>query len=361
MNDIVDKLAKDYARYCIQYPTEQSSIVYGNRFWNIQCNGTKLVNAIDKRILYHVHAIDLFDHLQEKYELNDDEVESIDWTAIARAMEQLTLSEKLWTTKHVSHFNGLGKKMRQCNNWESAKCPRCSHPSEDHIHLITCPHESCQIIMGQSLIRFSKTLKKWNTHPLIHLLLLKKLRYPDKFMLDMIPGNSPRDIVRAAEEQDLIGAHRFIEGRITQGWGRAQQSYYLKEYPASKRNGISWAAMVIRNILRYCREQWLERNQYVKEHQINQSQDKLKRNIVIALENEYERGVNGISVDERFLFDVELSQLKKLSMNAQRDWLDHVYTARNFYGERTVNERSAMQRFMERWRAPRRRRRAART
>ena len=48
-------------------------------------------------------------------------------------------------------------------------------------------------------------------------------------------------------------------------------------------------------------------------------------------------------------------------MNAQRAWLDHVYTARHFYGERTVQERATMQRFMERWRAPRRRQRAPRT
>lgn len=319
------------------------------------------MNAIDRRITHHVHAIDLFDHLQEKYELNDREIASIDWPAIARAMEQLTLSEKLWTTKHVSHFNGLGKKMKQCNHWESAKCPRCSHTSEDHIHLLTCPHESCQLIMGTSLMRFSKTLTKWKTQPLIHLMLLKKLRCPDMLILDMIPGDSPIDIVRAAEEQDLLGAHRFIEGRITRGWGKAQQCYYTKEYPKLRRTGVSWAAMVIRNVLRYCREQWFERNKYVQETQLNQSQEKLKRNIVAALENEYEKGIDGISLDERFLFDVDLSQLKKLSMNAQRDWLDHVYTARHFYGERTVHERSAMQRFMERWRAPRRRRGVSRT
>ena len=171
MNDTVDGIAKKYAKYCIQHPTEQSSIVYGNSYWNVECNGMRIVNAIDKRIVHHVHAIDLFDHLQEKYDLNDSEITSIDWVAIARAMNQLTLAEKLWTTKHVSHFNGLGKKMMQSNQWESAKCPRCLYPVENHIHLITCPHESCQLIMGQSLLRISKTLKKWKTQPLIQLLI----------------------------------------------------------------------------------------------------------------------------------------------------------------------------------------------
>ena len=179
-------------------------------------------------------------------------------------------------------------------------------------------------------------------------------------MLDLIPRDSPRTIVHAAKEQDLLGAYLFIEGRITKGWGAAQQLYYDDEYPKLRRTGVSWSAMVVRNILRYCREHWLGRNQYVQDNQINQSQEKLKRNILRALESEYEKGVEGILLNERFLFDIDLSQLKKLSMNAQRAWIDHVYTARHFYGERTANERASMQRFMKRWRAPRRRRRASR-
>ena len=361
MNDSVDNIAKKFARYCIQNPREQRDIEYGKRYWHVMCNGQKLVNNLDKRISYHVHAIDLFDHLQEKYDLNDNEIESIDWQAIGRAMQQLTLSEKLWTTKHVSHFNGLGKKMLQCHRWESGNCPRCQMETEDHCHLISCPHETCQAIMGESLLRFSKTLKKWNTHPLIRLLILKKLRQPNSLILDLIPVNSPRELVRAAEKQDLLGPQRFIEGRLVCDWSKAQQMHYTSEYPKCRRTGLSWAAMVIRNILRYCRDHWLERNKYVQENRVNQTQERLRSNILNAIEDEFEKGIDGIALDERFLFDIELTRLQKLSFAAQKDWLDHVYTARQFFGEHTVHERTQMQRFMERWRAPRRRRGNPRT
>ena len=261
----------------------------------------------------------------------------------------------------MSHFNGLGKKMAQCHHWESSNCPRCQSHQEDHQHLISCSHASCQLVMGEGLLRFSKTLALWKTHPLIRILILKKLQKPHMLVLDLLPHETPRDIVQAAKDQDLLGIDRFIEGRISRGWRNAQQRYYSQEYPDIKRNGLSWAAMVIRNVLRYCRDHWLARNEFVQEHKINQSQEKLKLNILHALEDEYEKGINGIPLDERFLFDVELSQLQKLSLDAQRSWLEHVYTARNFFGERSTREREDMQRFMERWRAPRRRRRNART
>ena len=74
-------------------------------------------------------------------------------------------------------------------------------------------------------------------------------------MLDMIPGDCPIDIVRAAKEQDLLGVHCFIEGRIIKGWGKAQQLYYVQEYLELRRTGLSGATMVIQNVLRYCREQ----------------------------------------------------------------------------------------------------------
>ena len=212
--------------------------------------------------------------------------------------------------------------------------------------------------MDEALLRMSKTLTKWKTHPLIHLLILKKLRQPNTLLLDLIPDNSPRDIVRAVELQDLLGPQHFIEGRLVQEWRGVQQQHYNNEYPSSKRDGLSWSAMVIRNVLRYCREHWLERNKFVQDHQINQTQERMKINILNALEDEFAKGIDGIALDERFLFNINLSHLKKLTFAAQRDWLNHVYTARHFFGERTVHERTLMQRFMERWRAPRRRRRA---
>ena len=44
MNDLVDGLAKDYARYCIQHPKEQCEIEYGTKFWHVCCNGQKIIN-----------------------------------------------------------------------------------------------------------------------------------------------------------------------------------------------------------------------------------------------------------------------------------------------------------------------------
>ena len=82
MNDIVDSIAKSYARYCMKHPYEQASLVYGQQYWSIRCQGEKIVNHLDKRIAYHIHVNELFGHLQNKYDLNDAELQSIDWHAI---------------------------------------------------------------------------------------------------------------------------------------------------------------------------------------------------------------------------------------------------------------------------------------
>ena len=247
--------------------------------------------------------------------------------------------------------------MAQCNHWDSPKCPRCQLVDENHAHLISCSHYTCQEEMCEGLLRLSNTLSQWNTAPTLHALFIKKLRQPNMLMLDLIPDGSAVAVVEAAKEQDLLGYDRFIEGRITQSWKQIQQQYYEENYPDSRRNGQRWAAMVIKNILRYCRSHWLVRNKYVEENKINRAQELLRNNILDQLEDEFAKGVNGIPIDDRFLFSIDLEQLKKLSLSAQRDWLDYVYIARNFYGERSTRERIDMQRFMERWLRPRGRRR----
>ena len=357
MNDRVDELAKSFAQFCIKVPSEQDSVRYGTQYWSVTYNGMKIINNIGKTLTHQIHKLELLKHLKEKYELLDSEIDCIDWDSIEVAMKGLNLNEQLWVTKHVSHFNGLGVKMAQCNLWESPKCPRCQRDDETHAHLISCTHISCQNEMCDGLIRMSNTLSTWDTDPRLHVLFIKKLRQPRSLMLDLIPDGCSVDLIQAAKEQDLLGYDRFIEGRLTSSWRNIQQSYYNVNHPDTFRNGKRWAAVVIRNILRYCRQHWLVRNKFVDEKKINHNQEVLKYRVLDKLEDEFAKGVNGIPIDERFLFDIDLEQLKKLSLAAQRDWLDHIYTARHFFGERSTRERTNMQRFMERWLRPRRGRR----
>ena len=354
MNDTMDSVAKQYAQYCIQHPMEQNDIQYGIQFWHVRVDGKKIVNRIDYEIKYHIHAKELFTHLMKKYDLSWKEVLTIDWEAMSKAMHNLTLSERLWATKHVSHFNGLAIKMYQYNMWDSPLCPRCQKSSEDMIHLVTCSHLTCEIVRSEALLRFSKTLEKWNTAPILRFLLIHKLQQPNKYFLDFIPNNSPDDLIAAAKEQDIYGLGRFLEGRLSRRWGQLQQRHYYEQYPKTKKNGVLWSAMVIRNILRYCREHWSARNQFNTDENIRKSQDQIRKKILNEVVDEYEKSTCGVSVDEQFLFDIDLERLRKLSMDAQRCWLEYVYTARHYYGERTSRERRDMQRFMERWRGPRR-------
>ena len=112
-------------------------------------------------------------HLQEKYDLTDSEIACIDWEPLGKAMNGLSLSERLWVTKHASHFNGLGAKMAMYKFWESPQCPRCHVAIENHSHLISCDHSSCQNEVNEGLLRFSDTMKCWHTDPKLHVLFIK--------------------------------------------------------------------------------------------------------------------------------------------------------------------------------------------
>ena len=360
MNDSVDELAKACAKYCIHKSSEQTLIRYGNQFWHVQYGGIRLVNKIEKTLTYHIHRKDMIRHLQKKYDLTVQEIACIDWEPLGKAMNALSLNERLWVTKHASHFNGLGVNMSRYKCWESPLCPRCHETIENHSHLISCNHHFCKDAVNEGLLRLSDTLKYWNTDPKVHVLFLKKLRNPRMLMLDLIPYGSPIMLIQAAKEQDLLGVDRFIEGRLTSTWRKIQQQYYEANYPDTRKNGLRWASLVLRNIFRYCRQHWLIRNKFVEDHKINREQEVLQHRIIEQLEDEHAKGINGVAIDERFLFDISLEQLKRLSIAAQRDWLDHVYTARHFYGERSTRERQRMQRFMEQWMAPRGRRRVRR-
>ena len=130
-----------------------------------------------------------------------------------------------------------------------------------------------------------------------------------------------------------------------------------KTSPDTKKTGVLWSAMVIRNILRYCKEHWKIRNQYLSDENIRKSQENIRNKILNEVIDELGKGICGISTDMQFLFEMDIDRMKQLSMEAQRSWLEYVYSARNFCGERTSQEVRDMHRFMERWRRPRRGRR----
>ena len=129
-----------------------------------------------------------------------------------------------------------------------------------------------------------------------------------------------------ARDQDDIGWRRFMEGMICQGM-RAIQT----EYSAIEGSNIApdqWAAGVVIKLLEVTHGQWLYRcvqvHDKVQGTMVTQRKEELQREI----EEQRERGFEGLLEEDQFLGEVNLEDLESSSGERQEYWLVAVRAAR---------------------------------
>ena len=152
-------------------------------------------------------------------------------------------------------------------------------------------------------------------------------------------------LLKALHEQDIIGWHAFLEGRLSTKWALTQHQHFLS---LSKRNtGLRWTSLLIRKLLDVAWDQW--------EHRCGQAhrQDTNAHSLQIskAVDDTLRTGPGRLTGRDRQYFSFP-DRIKSLSTAKQAGWLANVDAAFRrlaFRDEQIRNSQRAERAIMAAW------------
>ena len=325
LNVDMDRTAKAYLRKLF-YQDEIISMPQEvhEEGWRCILHETKLTSHPAEPIRFHVAAVALRAHLNKKGTLPAAFFYSVDWEANGGALPGFPQLFRLWATKHISGFCGVGRHMKIRGEWEEDKCPSCDE-TERAQHVVVCPCPQRQDEWREVLVSLEAWFDVTKTDPEISKCILRSLAPREPTSFTTHAGHSLL-LQMAADEQDSIGWMNFVEGRLSQKWKNAQAAYYLSI--DTNRSARLWAEGLVQQLLSGVHKMWIARNAVVHERDEEGRYVKEKIATENAIDAEFEKEYEDLRPQDFHLIDCGKEAVMNKTATDQQAWLHYIATAR---------------------------------
>ena len=166
----------------------------------------------------------------------------------------------------------------------------------------------------------------------------------------MVPSSASQLLSIAAKEQDQIGWHNFLVGRISSAWGMVQQQYFdAHTTNPNAHHGRCWMKRFIPRIYELVHEVWLYRNSVVHnavEEKLNQQE---LRKLNIEIDGLYAQGASKVCHTHRFLFDEGMEATKQRSVRQKKYWVKTLTASLAYKTHAEENMYVGMRNIMRQW------------
>ena len=184
--------------------------------------------------------------------------DSIDWDA-----HRIATANPIRRTHFVKVCHELlptGSLVHRYHPSYPAWCPLCKHPTEDHKHVLRCPHTTRVTWRTSLLATLSKLCTSLHTDPVLASILLNGLRS----WLHLLPfdeGGIPSLYHPLLLAQREIGWYHILLGRLSIHWSSLQSKYLRDHFIDIKGlTGEKWASQIATTIMNSWLELWDSRN-----------------------------------------------------------------------------------------------------
>jgi hypothetical protein len=225
MNVDVDKLATNHRNQSLPQSSQTIDHRPSSRV-SIILNGRRLTSNIDSSIRYHVNGYHVRLYLQKRHSWSDQVWNTVDMWLFGRHFTKLTPSQQVSHLKFVHDQQPLGKDA--CSNRSSKILSLNSAPvarsPETQFHFLQCDRNLSREHLLSSLRRsvcdsdiypvkyvLTAGLQHW-FHDLTTAFLASITEFPSHHHVGLL---------RAVEQQNLIGWHQAILGFLGQSWHAA--------------------------------------------------------------------------------------------------------------------------------------------
>jgi hypothetical protein len=346
LNILADHRAKSHLQMlACQSPPPQCSAFLPYEGWRCSVDDIKITSDPGAAIRRAVFSSKLCKHLVDKQRISRPAFQDIDWHAMETATTLFPPLYRLWVSKHVSGFFGIGTMMLNWNFWDHSRCPCCQHVREDKLHLMTCPQADCAEAWHQSLLGLETWMIENDTDPDIcaSLILTLDTRDPSHSFTHF---SNPRTL-HVAQAQDRIGWIHTTEGKISSHWAVLQAAYYRSIN--SPRSVRKWAAGLVTNLLTVTHTQWMHRCSVLHERDTQGLKLQEGRELLASMQQQFSLGIDGLHARDHHYIRRGWDCILALPAANKKAWLASVLIAHQIYMDSEAAELQGMQLLMQQW------------
>jgi hypothetical protein len=310
--------------------------------WRCIINDVKITSDPSKQIYKAIMGKQLQSHLHERNILPAAAFTDVDWDAIDYATSHFPPLYKLWMSKHVSGFFGVGKMMKHWQFWNHQKCPCCQHIKEDKAHLLTCPDQSCIDQWNTSVTGLAEWLQEMDTVPAVRQCIV--LALSARTLTQTFEAVSDASIRPAATAQDRIGWVNFTEGKISKQWRKLQAAHYQSTH--SRRTADQWAAGLVTTLLSMVHSQWTHRCNILHARDAQGLRLREANALATAINFQFQSGLEGLRPRDHHLISRGKDRVLQMTGSGKLSWLSSIRIARSLYNAQIAQEADNMRNFM---------------
>jgi hypothetical protein len=121
LNVEMDKLAKQHINVARTMPRHYLVL---HESWSLWIKGVKVTSDMLHRLYDHIHSKEALSYRSGKLSEQSLIAESVNWTAIHKAMKTISRGRRIFISKHSAGMCGVGKFMKRWKQRDTNACPR---------------------------------------------------------------------------------------------------------------------------------------------------------------------------------------------------------------------------------------------
>ena len=307
-------------------------------------DGTKVTTESGALIRYAAHRKEAREVFHDQNILTPEAFDEVAWPEVSRTLHDVPKMFPIFACKQVFSVSATFHFLNKRDESVSPMCPLCGVCGETAGQILTCGEEG----RVEALTKLSDRMMAWLLESgidrdLIVFLIIKFIREMGRSSMEDIclAHSLPTEYLKFARSQDLIGWRRFLEGMIS------KRISNLLVRRGGNKEGIDhhkWLQQCITHLLEITHGLWIYRNIAVHDKlsgfYSTQGRERLQR----ELELQMERGGEDLCEEDKWLLEVNLSDLNKSSGKREAYWLMAMDLARAKFQARRRMEASTLPR-----------------
>jgi hypothetical protein len=334
MNIIADTLASEYWRtghlitspQVLIYPASQIGLTINHR----------LISNHHKCHIRHASLLPaLRQYLMRRNAWTPQVYSSIAWSAHDLALQRLSPSQRQTIAKFQHRWLPVGHNQSKHNVILPKRCMLCSTcPDETEDHICLCPHPSLNEVRVTALSQLDSTMKDYGTDQILRSVITQGIwgwlnnGLPIKPIV--APPNHPAHniISLAIAQQNSIGWHQFLRGRLTTVWGQCYDHWTTTsdhQPNASHRRptATQWLSRIVTWSLQTFLNLWRTRNQLTHDS-AQPSTNSTRAALAAKIQDYYLRSHELPRSDQDTYFTQPLPEFLSQSPHTLSTWIAHV-------------------------------------
>eukprot|EP00956_Cyclotella_meneghiniana_P010714 scaffold14988_cov36-Cyclotella_meneghiniana.AAC.1 len=293
-------------------------------------DGHKITTESGPTIRYAAQLKEARSVFHERKVLLGDTFDEVAWKHVYRTLHKVPKMFQIFACKQVfdvsATFVNLRKRTRDGEK-PSDKCPSCGMCKENGAHILLCPEEGRVEALKKFSERLATTLVECGTERDLVFLILHYIRSRgESSMLDICREHElPEEYFRFAKSQDKIGWRRFLEGMVSK---ELPDLVFLRDVEGEIEDISKWMEILITNLLEVTHGMWIYRNVVVHDELEGFYAVKGRERLQRAVEEQQELGETNLREEDKWLLEVNLSDLDESSGVREAYWVLAIEMAR---------------------------------